>query len=304
VDFTTNDYLSLTRILALRTKSLQKLADAPNILGSGGSRLMVDGEAHAALEKRLAEFFNSPIALIFNSGYDANAGFFSCVPQPGDVIVYDEYMHASVHDGMKASRVEKARRIPFKTNSVDNLRRVLLGVRKMLKEKSAGTGGDTSSVFVSVEALYSMDGTIAPLTEICDTLEELFPAGNAYLIVDEAHSAGIYGPQGRGRVAQLALEHRVLVRLVTFGKALGATGAVLLTNELIRDYLIHHARSFIFTTSLSHSNIIAADASFDLLMDGTGERQSARMHRELEEVDGAWKGTTYWRELCTVQPDG
>ncbi|TFK18775.1 PLP-dependent transferase [Coprinopsis marcescibilis] len=275
IDFTSNDYLSLTQSRILRDKFLQKLGDAPDILGSGGSRLLVNGQAHAALEKRLADFFKSPIALLFNSGFDANVGFFGCIPQTGDAIVYDEYIHASVHDGMRGSRVSNDRRIAFRHNSVEDLRRVLVDLKRQMENQKPAT--ETFSVFVAVESLYSMDGTFSPLTEICDSLDQLFPAGNAYLVVDEAHSTGIYGPQGRGRVSQLGLEHRVLARLVTFGKALGATGAVVLTNELVRDYLLNYARPLIYTTSLSYSNIIAADASFDLLTDGTAGQLSAKL---------------------------
>lgn len=148
----------------------------------------------------------------------------------------------------------------------------------------------TNSVFVAVESLYSMDGTIAPLTQIVEMLESLFPRGNGYLIVDEAHSTGVYGPQGRGMVAKLGLENKVLARLHTFGKALAGSGgeerafiateqthspyftAVLLTSELIRDYMLNYARSLIYTTSLSYANIIAIDCSFDLLENGTSEK--------------------------------
>ena len=218
VDFFTNDYLSLSLSSDLRARFLSKLDQAPQILGSGGSRLLVNGHAHASLEARLAGFFRAPAALLFNSGFDANVGFFSSVPQTGDVIVYDEHIHASVHDGMRASRVEA--RVSFSHNSVDALRRTLLG----LFSSHPGLETGETSIFVAVEALYSMDGTIAPLVQIVETIEELFPLGNAYLTVDEAHSTGVYGPQGRGLVAACGLEDRVFARLHTFGKALAATG--------------------------------------------------------------------------------
>src|ERR1700683_5403283 len=105
IDFNSNDYLSLSQYAPLRSHFLSKLHSAPKILGSGGSRLLVNGRAHSDLETRLAQFFNAPAALLFNSGLDANIGFFSCVPQPGDIVVSDEYIHASVHDGVRASRV-------------------------------------------------------------------------------------------------------------------------------------------------------------------------------------------------------
>jgi 8-amino-7-oxononanoate synthase len=219
IDFSSNDYLSLASSPTLRDVFLKKLRDAPDILGSGGSRLLVNGQAHSALEARLAQFFGSPAAILFNSGFDANVGFFSCVPQIGDVVVYDEYIHASVHDGIRASRARGAH-YPFEHNSMLAFRALLT---KLLNERPELQSGQ-SSVFVAVESLYSMDGTFAPLVEIVEILDECFPQRNGYLVVDEAHSTGIYGPQGRGRVAQLGLEDKVLARLHTFGKALAATG--------------------------------------------------------------------------------
>ncbi|OBZ72394.1 putative 8-amino-7-oxononanoate synthase [Grifola frondosa] len=257
VDFSTNDYLSLS-LSALHPRLR-------------GSRLLVNGHAHAALEARLARFFNAPAALLFNSGFDANVGFFSSVPQPGDALVFDEHIHASVHDGMRASRV--ITRVTFTHNSTVALRNVL----SHLLHAHPGLRSGENSAFVAVEALYSMDGTLAPLVEIVEAVEELFPLGNGYVVVDEAHSTGVYGPQGRGLVAQLGLEDRVFARLHTFGKALAATGAVMLTTPLVRDYLLNYARSLIYTTSLGYANIIAADCSFDLLEDGTAEKLSAEL---------------------------
>lgn len=280
-DFTSNDYLSFTTLPRLRALFLQKLADAPHILGSAGSRLLVHTPAHAALEARLAAFLAAPAALLFNSGFDANAAFFACVPQPGDALLYDEHIHASVHDGMRAARAPHALR-PFAHNSLPHLRAQLAHLAAASPALAAGR----ASVFVAVESLYSMDGTFAPLAEIVRLAAELFPHGNAHLVVDEAHATGVYGPQGRGRVAQLGLESKVLMRLCTFGKGLGGSGgasrfcasrcptdaspaAVVLTSTLIRDYLLNYARPLIYTTALSYTNIIAADCAFDLLEDGT-----------------------------------
>lgn len=221
VDFNSNDYLSLTKYEPLRSLFLSKLQSAPEILGSGGSRLLVNGRAHDDLEKRLARFFYAPAALLYNSGLDANIGFFSCVPQPGDFVVSDEYIHASVHDGVRASRVRGSHRT-FNHNSVTALREVL---ENIISEKK-GVDVGRYSVFVAVESLYSMDGTFSPLTEIVELVEELFPLGNGYIVVDEAHTTGIYGPQGRGIVTMLGLENRVLARLHTFGKALGSSGGL------------------------------------------------------------------------------
>ncbi len=224
VDFSSNDYLSFSTSPLLRARVLSALHSSPAILGSGGSRLLVYNHAHATLEARLARTFRSPAALLFNSGFDANTGFFTCVPQSGDALLHDEAIHASVHDGARASRILPCMRRSFTHNDVRALHTELC----VLQDECAALREGKSSVFVAVESVYSMDGTVAPLREILDTMNEVFPAGNAYLVVDEAHATGLYGPGGRGIVAQLGLEDRVLARLHTFGKALAASGGAYL----------------------------------------------------------------------------
>lgn len=220
IDFTSNDYLSLSASPALRNSVLSALSASPKILGSGGSRLLVPSQPHAELESRLCRFFGAEAALLFNSGFDANVGFFSAIPQPEDVVLYDAHIHASVHDGMRLSRLTSDSLLPFPHNSVFDLR---LALSKLLEDREDLKKGK-SSVFVAVESLYSMDGTIAPLTQIVECVEEMLPLGNGYIIVDEAHATGIYGPKGRGLVVDLGLEKRVFVRLHTFGKALASSG--------------------------------------------------------------------------------
>ena len=226
-DFSSNDYLSLSTSPLLRARVLAALHSSPAILGSGGSRLLVYNHAHAALEARLARTFRSPAALLFNSGFDANAGFFACVPQSGDALLHDEAIHASVYDGARASRIAARMRRPFAHNDVRALRTALCALR----DEYPALGEGRSSVFVAVESVYSMDGTVAPLRGILDTMKKVFPAGNAYLVVDEAHATGLYGPGGRGMVAQLGLEECVLARLHTFGKALAASGGACSTYQ-------------------------------------------------------------------------
>ena len=223
IDFSSNDYLSLSKSPQLRRRFLSALSGTDEILGSGGSRLL-DGTSsqHILLESQLASFFNAPTALLFNSGFDANSGIFSSVPQKGDAIVYDSLIHASVYDGMRASRVGSDLRIPFRHNSPDSLRDKLSDILESRKAIREGR----SCVFIAVESLYSMDGDIAPLDEYVSIVESLFPMGNGHLVVDEAHATGIYGPDGRGIVSMLGLENRILVRLHTFGKALASNGGM------------------------------------------------------------------------------
>jgi 8-amino-7-oxononanoate synthase len=216
VDFSSNDFLSLSTSPILRELFLNEVKNIPR-LGSTGSRLLDGNSSYAeSLEREIADFHYGPAGLLVNSGYDANVGIFSCLPQPGDIVVYDELIHASVHDGMKASRACST--VPFAHNSVMDLQKVLENV---VLKSSAGL---PFNVFITIESVYSMDGDLAPLREIADLIKALFPAKNAHLIVDEAHATGLYGDKGRGRVCELGLEDRVFVRLHTFGKALACNG--------------------------------------------------------------------------------
>ncbi|QRW04105.1 aminotransferase class I and II protein [Ceratobasidium sp. AG-Ba] len=187
VDFSSNDYLSLATHEPLREHFLQCLHQAPQILGSGGSRLL-DGTcpAHLELEHRLAHFFSSPTrpltALLFGSGFDANAALFSSLPQPDDTILYDELVHASVHDGMRASRLPRTRLVAFKHNCVRDL---TAKIQDALREMN-GRG----TIFVALEALYSMDGDLAPLVDICSAVETLVPTGRACIVVTKRIQPG------------------------------------------------------------------------------------------------------------------
>lgn len=224
VDFSSNDFLSLATSAELRTiflKELQHGLPVAKSSGSGGSRLLDGNSTYAEqLETDIAAFHRAEGGLLSNSGFDANVGLFSCLPQPGDVIVYDEFIHASVHDGMRVSRA--GQKLSFLHNSIEAFRAVLQGVvgrDEMVKD-------GRRNVFIAVEAVYSMDGDVAPLNCIVEALHELLPVGNGYLIVDEAHSNGVFGAKGRGLVCELGLESEVLVRLHTFGKALACNGGM------------------------------------------------------------------------------
>ncbi|WVF71421.1 hypothetical protein IAT40_006225 [Kwoniella sp. CBS 6097] len=287
VDFSSNDYLSLTSSKALREAYLSKLSSNPNIFGSTGSRLLSGcTRAHSALETRFANFFNSPSALLFNSGWDANVSFFATVPQPTDWVVYDELVHASVHSGLRASRIPPERRVSFPHNDPKGLAEVL--------EKITGTSSsdDKSTVFLALESLYSMDGDFSPLPALLDVLEQYVPRSRQCVVLDEAHSTGVYGDLGRGVVHALGEEGgwssndirgrrgkgRVDVRLMTFGKAVGCSGAVLLCSPTVRSFLINFARPLIFSTALPHSTVIALDCVWDVLKSAEGEQRRQSLY--------------------------
>ncbi|KAF7191703.1 8-amino-7-oxononanoate synthase [Pseudocercospora fuligena] len=275
-DFSSNDFLSLASSKDLRAAFLKELETDPALLhlGSGGSRLLDGNSTYAErLEKDIAAFHNAEAGLLCNSGFDANAGLFSCLPQHGDVIIYDELIHASVHDGMRLSRARK--RVHFAHNDVGALRDVL---ERCLME-NAGLRDGKNNVFIAVESVYSMDGDVAPLKDIVALKKELFPNGNAHLIVDEAHSNGVFGPKGKGLVCQLGLEQDFTVRLHTFGKALACNGAILLCSPTIRQFLINYARPLIYSTFMSYPALAAIRASYDFLMAGKGEPLAMNLQR-------------------------
>lgn len=219
VDFSSNDYLSLARSTELRD-SFKNALTAQNgpLYGPASSRLL-DGNSplHLELEDLLRFFYQGPSALLFNSGFDANVGIFSCLPSPDDAIVYDELIHASCHDGMRHSRSRT--RVPFKHNSPSDLGRVLC----LLQDRDGFKSGK-DQIYVAVESLYSMDGDLAPLLQFLDIIERIFPKGNCHLVLDEAHTTGLCGSQGRGLACALGVQDRILIRLHTFGKAMSCGG--------------------------------------------------------------------------------
>lgn len=222
IDFFSNDYLGFSKLSFKHNSQI----------GSKGSRLL-SGNMQIAeeAEEALAHYFHSTEALIFNSGYSANLSVLSCVPQRGDLILYDEFVHASIRDGIRLSFAESK---SFKHNDLNEL-------ETLLKKNSK------KQVYIVTEGLFSMDGDIAPLGNIVKLSNQF----NALIILDEAHSAGVFGDAGRGLAHGMELHHDIPIRIVTFGKAFGFHGAVVLTNKIIKEYLINFARPFIYTTAPS-----------------------------------------------------
>jgi len=233
IDFCSNDYLGLAKSEIIQKNILASYLNKKSI-GSTGSRLITgNSNNYQCLEKFLSKFHKAENALIFNSGYDANVGFFSTIPQRGDIILYDELSHASIRDGI---RLSFAKGYSFKHNDLADL-----------KSKLQFYNGN---LFVSVESVYSMDGDFSPIDKIVSLCDQF----GAYLIVDEAHSTGVFGKNGEGLVVSKGLENKVFARLHTFGKAMGAHGAAWLCSKVLKDYLVNYCRPFIYTTALpSHS---------------------------------------------------
>ncbi|MFV8322015.1 aminotransferase class I/II-fold pyridoxal phosphate-dependent enzyme [Flavobacterium sp. LS2R12] len=237
IDFSSNDYLGFSQSEIIFKETHQHLI-ANGIIQNGatGSRLLSGNhKLYQETEDFIASFHQSQTALIFNSGYDANIGFFSAVPQKGDLILYDELCHASIRDGIQLSN---AKAYKFNHNDFEDLEKLILR-------------NPNTIIYIVTESVFSMDGD-------CPNLEELVSVStkhNRYLVVDEAHALGVFGSSGEGFVQMLGLQNHVFARIMTFGKGLGCHGAAILGSVELRDYLINFSRSFIYTTGLSPHSV-------------------------------------------------
>lgn len=238
IDFVSNDYLGFSRSEKLFQETHQYLIDNKYTQnGATGSRLISGNHPlYNVTEDHIAHFHQSESALIFNSGYDANVGFFSSVPQKGDLILYDELIHASIRDGIQLSN---AKSYKFQHNDFEDLERLLL----------KSNGG--ASIYVATESVFSMDGDTPNLEELIRLTEKY----NCHLVIDEAHALGAFGEKGEGHVQEMGLQDKVFARIMTFGKGLGCHGAVVLGSSELKDYLVNFSRSFIYTTGLSPHSV-------------------------------------------------
>lgn len=262
IDFCSTDYLGFARSPELKSAIETESENSGNFSGSTGSRLMRGNYTYTEeLEKKIASFHKSESALIFNSGYDANVGLFSSVPQRGDIILHDELIHVSSRDGM---RLSLAKKFSFRHNDI-------LHLEEKLKKFSA------NKVFVATESVYSMDGDFSPLKEISEICEKY----NAHLIVDEAHATGVFGPKGEGRIVELGLEKKVFAVVHTFGKGLGCHGGAVLGSNLLRNYLINFSHSFIYSTAIPPINLRALKCAYEFLLNSNYKLLNIRYLIEL-----------------------
>ena len=254
IDFSSNDYLGFAKSKFIFDATHQFLVENNyNINGATGSRLLSGNHSlYNIVEKQISEFHQSESALIFNSGYDANVGFFSAVPQRGDVILYDELIHASIRDGIQLSN---AKAYKFKHNDVEDL-------EFLIKRHSELVSESHSEIYVVTESVFSMDGDMPDLLK----MSELIKKHKGYFVVDEAHAIGVFGAQGCGEIQRLRIEKEVFARIVTFGKALGCHGAAILGSQKLSDYLVNFARSFIYTTGLSPHALATIKTAYNQLV--------------------------------------
>lgn len=239
IDFASNDYLGFAQSESIFNQTHQFLKDNNlKINGATGSRLISGNHVlYTETETFIANFHQSENALIFNSGYDANVGFFSSVPQKGDFIFYDELCHASIRDGIQLSH---AKSYKFEHNDFEDLERL------MEKFKT-----QASNLYIVTESVFSMDGdspNLEELTAVCNKY-------NGLIVIDEAHALGVFGNNGQGLVQEMQLQDSIFARIMTFGKGLGCHGAAVLGSEDLKQYLVNFARSFIYTTGLSPHSV-------------------------------------------------
>ncbi len=268
VDFSSNDYLGFAKSEVIFEETHQYLIDNNfKQNGATGSRLLSGNhQLYAEVETFLSDFHQTESATIFNSGYDANIGFFSSVPQRGDVILFDEFIHASIRDGIQLSN---AKSFKFLHND-------LIKLDEMLKRVQH----DNTDIYVVTESVFSMDGDSPDLVK----LSEICKKYNAFLIVDEAHALGVFGA---GLVQKLNLQNAIFARIITFGKALGCHGAAILGSKALQNYLINFARSFIYTTGLSPHSLATIKMAYKQqgsMLTCQKNKLQKNIHHFLEEV--------------------
>jgi 8-amino-7-oxononanoate synthase len=279
VDFTSNDYLALAESEELSRAAADAIARGVPV-GSGGSRLLRGNHPeHEALETEAAAYFGADTALYFGGGYVANLAIFSTLPQRGDLVVHDELIHASVHEGLRRGRADY---VGVPHNDIDAFDTAIV------RWRSAGGAGRP---WLSVESLYSMDGDSPDLAQLFAVAER----HDAMVVIDEAHATGVLGPRGRGLAAPFEGRDNVIT-LHTCGKALGTVGGFILAPRIIRDFLVNRARPFIFATA--PSPLIAAVTRAALEVSSTNPERRDRLARLVQFAGHEL------RRRCNVEPSG
>ncbi|MCG8327924.1 MAG: pyridoxal phosphate-dependent aminotransferase family protein [Chitinophagales bacterium] len=248
VDFSSNDYLGFSKSRVIYDKAHQLVLEEDQAWnGSTGSRLLT-GNHHfyIQLEQQLAEFHQAEAALVFNSGYDANIGLLSAILQRNDIVICDEYAHASIRDGIQIARTKNYK---FKHNDLEDLKKKIRHSRLQNK----------GSIYIITESIFSMDGDSPDLLELVNIAEK----NDAFLIIDEAHATGVIGKNGEGLVQKMDLSDRVFARIHTFGKALGTHGAVVLGSKRLIEYLTNFSRTFIYTTALPPHSVATILSAYE-----------------------------------------
>src|SRR5881227_3556586 len=245
ITLSSNNYLGLTVHPKLREAASEAIKKYG--VGSGSVRTIAGTMSlHTELEEKLARFKHTEASLTFQSGYATNLGVISALMQPEDIIISDELNHASIIDGI---RLNKTPRKVYPHKDMAGLRRVL--------EESKGA----AKVMVVTDGVFSMDGDIAPLPEIVALAEEY----GAFVMVDDAHSSGVLGKNGRGSVGHLGLDGRVALQVGTLSKGIGALGGYVACSQDVKDLLMMRSRPVLFSTSHPPSVVATCIAALEIL---------------------------------------
>ena len=263
INLSSNNYLGLNT----HPRLVQATVEATKQFGAGsGAVRTIAGtmSIHEELERRLAAFKHTEAALTLQSGYATNLGILSCVLVEGDVVISDEFNHASIIDGI---RLTKADRLVYRHNDLDSL------------DESLVKAGKYRRKLVVTDGVFSMDGDIAPLPGIVERAE----AHRAMVMVDDAHASGVLGKNGRGSVSHFGLDGRVEIQVGTLSKAMGVLGGYSASSATVREYLVAKSRPFLFSTSHPPGVAAACIAAIDVLLD------------EPERIDRLWDNTRYFK---------
>ncbi len=283
LNFSSNDYLGLANDERLKEAALRAIQEYG--AGSGASRLISGSlRSHHDLEEALAAFKGTEAALSFSSGYATAVGAIGALAQKEDVVVIDKLAHACVVDG---ARLCGARLRVFPHNDVDQLEAVLKWADTRRGQAAATRRRRT---LIVTESVFSMDGDLAALREIVE-LKERF---GAWLMLDEAHATGIFGPNRRGLAEAFDLTDRVEIQMGTLGKALGAAGGFIAGSRALVDLLINRARSFIFSTAPSPVMAAAAKAAVELVASEEGAERQMELWARVDQlknglVNAGWR---------------
>ena len=270
-NFSSNDYLGLAGHPDLVDAAARATRDWG--AGTGAARLVCGSlRVFQDLEESLAAWKRCPAVLSFATGYAAALGTVPALVGPGDVVVIDRRVHACCVD---AARLSGAKLRVFRHNDLEDLERILAWARK-----PAGEAAKPVQILVITESVFSMDGDEAPLRE----LVELKDRHGAWLMLDEAHATGLHGTRRTGLAEAAGVSDRIDVHLGTLGKALGASGGYIAGSAALRDHLINHARSFIFSTAPVPAAPASALAAVRLIQTDEGARRLARLQSHLRQL--------------------
>jgi len=268
VNFSSNDYLGFGAHEDIKEAVTETTATFG--VGSGSSRMLSGGTTpHLLIEKETANFFGKDSSLFFANGYGAALGTLGAILQKGDTVILDKLCHASLIDG---SRLSGATVRTFPHNNIDRLKKILNSVNGPYQKENR--------ILIVTEGIFSMDGDSSPIKEIIKLKEQ----HQALLLLDEAHSFGIIGENGKGIAHKENLIHGVDFLMTTFGKSAGAAGSVTVSSDTWIKLILNRARSFIYSTAPMPSQAAAALAGLKLIRGSVGEERRISLHRNIDQL--------------------